>query len=747
MLKEEFNRSIRFRFLSVISLIFFIGTLLLSSVIALNEERVLKISLKTHGQSLASFIAKLSKDSLLIRDSIQLDAIVNDANKDEDIAYTVIHDEQGNLLTSQYASINYRSNRIISILSGLSRDSELQDIIDAIKKQGSVMEFSVPVMIDIKPVGKVTIGMSEHRIHQQITKTILFVIVLNLIVALVLGVVLFIASRKILLDPIAELARATSALAKGDLTARVNVKTTGEIKMLVDSFNQMLGDLEKVTVSRDYVDNIIKSMIDTLIVVSPDNRIVLANASACVLLGYEEKELIGNPVDSIFDNGLNISGLIMDEIISKGFLRNIETVYKTKGGDKVSMLFSGSVLPGKNKISGTVCVAKDITEIKKLEEELLRLHKLESIGVLAGGIAHDFNNLLQGLLGNISVAKRHLKPEDRAFAYIEQAENVRALAMNLTGQLLTFARGGEPIKSSVHIGEKIIEWVDFALSGSNLKTDFHIEDDCCLVEVDEGQVRQVVQNLVLNARDAMPLGGVLKVHAGQIYSGRGILLNEGMYMKISFKDEGGGIPEKYISRIFDPYFSTKNMGNQKGMGLGLAICHSIMKKHGGAITVESSEVIGSTFSICLPISKDLISGINRLEAEIRPAAHKGKVLVMDDEKIVTDTAEAYLNQIGYEAEIARDGDEAVAKYINAGRTDRPFNVVILDLTIPGGSGGKETLLRLLDIDPEVKAILSSGYSNDSIMTHYSQYGFLGVLTKPYTLEELDELMSSICGPF
>jgi len=372
MFIESFRSNIRLRFLGVMTLVLFVSTLILTVVIAYTEHRTLNHSLVTHAQSLASFIAKVCKDPLVMKETMQLDAIVNDANK-EDIVYTVISDEQGNLLTSQYASVNYRSPRVSAILSGLSRESELQEIISALKKKETVIEISVPVMIDVKTIGKVTMGISNYRVHQEIVKTVLSVITLNLAVALILGFVLFIATRKIVLDPIADLSRATSEIAGGDLSARVKVETVGEVKVLADSFNQMLENLQKVTVSKDYVDNIIKSLMDTLIVTSPWKSILLANNAALTLLGYEERDLLGRPVGMIFGDGPVSGARIIDEIASKGFVSNIETCYLTKNGDKVPMLFSGSEIRVKNKVYGIVCAAKDITERKRSEEERERL--------------------------------------------------------------------------------------------------------------------------------------------------------------------------------------------------------------------------------------------------------------------------------------------------------------------------------------------------------------------------------------
>lgn len=289
MFTEKNKKSIRFKFLSVMSVILFMGTLVLSAVIAINQRVVLKNFLISQGHSRASFIAKLSKDPLLVKDSIQLDTIVNDSNRDEDIIYTIIHDTRGNLLTSQYASINYRIPRIKVILSGLSKDTELKGIISAIKEKEPIIEISNQIMIDIKPAGKVTIGVSGYRISQQILKTILFVIALNLIVAFILGSVLFTVSRKIILDPVTELASTADRLAKGDLSTRVNIKTTGEVQMLVESFNAMAGDLEKTTVSKETMEKLIDSMPYGIILIGKDKKILGANNAALAMMNYESE--------------------------------------------------------------------------------------------------------------------------------------------------------------------------------------------------------------------------------------------------------------------------------------------------------------------------------------------------------------------------------------------------------------------------------------------------------------------------
>lgn len=741
MLNSNPKENIRFRMLCVISLALVISTIVLSSVIAWNEGMAFKNAQAANGQSLASFIAKLSKNALVMKDGIQLDAIVNEATKD-DIVYTLIHDEQGHILTSQYASINYRSPRFTRTLSGLPRELELPEIIEAIKKKESIRELSVPVLFDVMPIGKITIGISDYGIRQQIEKSILFVIAINLVVALVLGIVLFIASKKIVLDPVAELARATSTLGGGDLSVRVNVETSGEIRSLVDSFNQMLGNLEKATVSKEHMDKIIDSMIDTLIVVSGDSKILMANSAALALLGYEEKELAGQPFEIVMEDGLPKPERIMDEILTKGFIGNLEAEYRTKDGRRISMLFSGSMMPGKHNVTEIVCVAKDITKIKELEEELQKLRKLESVGVLAGGIAHDFNNLLQGVFGFISMAGISIDDRGKALAALEKAEKALETAVGLTGQLLTFSMGGKPVMKRIALPSVIGNSVNFAMSGSNSDSRITVAKELWQVEADPGQIGQVIQNVVINAREAMPGGGNVEISAGNVDLPAGdhpLLPEGGKFVRIAVGDSGTGISGKHLPRIFEPYYTTK----PKGSGLGLATSFSIVRNHGGMIDVKSEAGKGSTFFIYLPAREagEAPPGESRAGAAAR--SRKGRILVMDDEEQVRDVAMGLIDALGHNVECAENGEVAIEKFRQARNSGTPFDIVILDLTIRGGMGGEEAIGKLREIDPDVTAIVSTGYSDNPVVSEYRTYGFATYLNKPYTIHSLKESLDSL----
>jgi nitrogen-specific signal transduction histidine kinase/CheY-like chemotaxis protein len=376
----------------------------------------------------------------------------------------------------------------------------------------------------------------------------------------------------------------------------------------------------------------------------------------------------------------------------------------------------------------------DATAKRKLEEEMVKVQKLESLGVLAGGIAHDFNNILTAILGNIAVARMQGKLPEKAEKRLAEAEKACINAQGLTQQLLTFSKGGTPIKKTARVADLIQDSCPFALRGSNVRCEFRLADDLRTVEIDEGQIGQVVNNLVLNAVHAMPQGGVIQVEAEnvQVTTANGLPLKQGPYVKIAFRDHGVGIPQTILPRIFDPYFTTKH----KGSGLGLATSYSIVKNHDGLITVESEPGVETVFHVFLPASRNECEIPSNDQDNLIKGA--GRVLLMDDEESIRDLAAELLHALGYEVQTAEDGSGAIACYEEAMATGRPFDVVILDLTVPGRMGGAEAIDKLLQIDPDIKAVVSSGYSNDPIMANYEKFGFSGVVAKPYTPKELND---------
>ena len=382
---------------------------------------------------------------------------------------------------------------------------------------------------------------------------------------------------------------------------------------------------------------------------------------------------------------------------------------------------------------------RNITEQRRLEEELRKAHKLDSLGVLAGGIAHDFNNLLTGILGNISMARRTIDADSKVVNRLDEAEKAVARSRDLVQQLMTFSKGGAPVKKTASMEQIVRDSAAFVLRGSNVKCEFAIADDLCPVEVDEGQMNQVINNLIINADQAMESGGIIQVRIENqaVGSQNEMSLKEGRYVKVSIEDQGPGISDAHIHKIFDPYFTTK----EHGSGLGLATVYSIIKNHDGFVGVESREGDGTVFFVYLPSSEDGAPLVEESKPEAQ--AGSGRILVMDDEELIREVASDILDYLGYSAVTCPDGEAAIALYREAMTARKPFAAVLMDLTIPGGMGGQETIQRLLEVDPGVIGIVSSGYCNDPILANYRQYGFSGIVEKPYSPDTLGKVLNDL----
>ena len=412
----------------------------------------------------------------------------------------------------------------------------------------------------------------------------------------------------------------------------------------------------------------------------------------------------------------------------------------------------------KGNLTGAVHMARDITDRKQTEETLSRAQKLESVGILAGGIAHDFNNLLAVILGNVSMAKEDVTNGD-TLEFLNDAEEASLKAKRLTHQLITFSKGGEPVKKIAPMVEFAKKSANLALSGSNVRCESALPDDLWLVEYDENHLEHVIDGLIKNAVEAMPEGGIIKLFAENLMvkegkEARSLNLQKGKYVKISIQDQGAGISEENLPRIFEPYFSTKDRGDQKGMGLGLATAHSIISKHKGHISVDSKKDVGTTFHVYLPafeekgsqkdfaedrsvpIEQELLSGSKSVNGQ----SSIKRVLVMDDEASLRNLVKRMLSRFGYEAGLARDGVEAIALYKEALKAGQRFDAVILDLTIKGGMGGEQTIKELIKIDPDVNAIISSAYFDDPVMANFRDYGFRRAMPKPYETDTLGKTL-------
>ena len=499
---------------------------------------------------------------------------------------------------------------------------------------------------------------------------------------------------------------------------------------------------------RDMLDVTLSSIGDAVIATDRHSRVTFFNRVAEELTGWPQQDALGRPLDEVFrivqEQTLKPMDNPVARVIKEGVIVGLanHTALITRQNQMIPIADSAAPIRSNSGIlHGVVLVFRDITEQKQLEEALFRARKIESVGVLAGGIAHDFNNLLTGIMGNISLAMTLVGQEAQVVERLTEAENACRRATKLTQQLLTFSKGGAPVRKAVSIAELLTESANFALRGSNVRCVFTIADDLWPADVDADQVDQAFHNVVLNAAQAMPDGGTVDVQAGNAWLNASEVppLQEGRYVKITVHDQGCGISAEIQPNIFDPYFSTK----EHGSGLGLATAHAIITKHDGFITVESKVRAGATFVIYLPASQHDV--LPAQDIPDTPLVGSGRILVVDDEEMIRDLLSTMLKRIGYEVDSVPDGAEAIEMYQNAQAEGRPYTVVILDITIPGGMGGLEALESLRAIDPQAKVLISSGYANNPVMANFQQYGLNGVIAKPYTMQKLHEVLQLVIG--
>ena len=483
-----------------------------------------------------------------------------------------------------------------------------------------------------------------------------------------------------------------------------------------------------------------------LIIAITDKKGVLqyVNARFTEITGYTTDEVIGkNP--RILQSGEHSLQMYKElwKTVASGEIWQGELCNKKKNGQLYWE--SASIAPvfdSRNKITNYMKISEDITEKKRALVELQKIEKLKSIGTLAGGIAHDFNNMLTGMYGYVTLAQKKLDSNHPAYQYLSEAEKSMDRATKLTNQLLTFSKGGEPVKKVTDLAGLLEETVRFDLSGSSIKPVFTFDQNLSHAEIDSGQIQQVFSNLTINAKQASSSGGCIYI-SGSNYAVREQehpSLKPGNYVKIVFRDEGSGIAPENLTRIFDPFFTTK----ENGSGLGLATTYSIIKKHQGYVQVHSVEGAGTEFTIFLPASKNKnplnskVSGNHRIEN--RPSI---KILIMDDEKIIREMAIEMLDSLGIIAESASNGEETLRIYREARGGKAPFDIIILDLTIKGGMGGKETVKEILKINPNEKVIVSSGYTRSVELNNFASLGFIAKIDKPYTLQKLEEVIFKV----
>jgi len=502
--------------------------------------------------------------------------------------------------------------------------------------------------------------------------------------------------------------------------------------------------------SENYYRLLTEDASDVVWKLDKDYRFTYISPADEQLRGFRADEVIGQHVFEVFDAegvaALKKASMQRLEAEQQGVRTGtitFEARHRCKDG---SWLWAEINSTPERDASGAIIgfhgITREVTERKEREKELLKIEQLESLGVLAGGIAHDFNNILTGIMGHISFAKIFLDDAHKSFKPLAEAENASMRAEELAHQLLTFARGGEPIKKLVLLQQLVNETVSLVLRGSNVKTVIEIPGSVHAIEADEGQMTQVFHNIILNATHAMPGGGAITVNARNetLNSGNTMNLPGGCYVRLSFADAGCGIPADDLKKIFNPYFTTKSSGN----GLGLASVYSIVNRHGGHIGVSSEVGKGTIFTIHLPSIGETYS--RRETDSVAPPSRDYAgvtILVMDDEKVIRDVTTEMLGYLGFEAATCENGAEAIARYRSARESGAPFSAVIMDLTIPGGMGGKDAAQLILASDPNACLIVSSGYSDDPVMSDYGAYGFQGAIAKPYNLTKFQQVLNSI----
>lgn len=485
----------------------------------------------------------------------------------------------------------------------------------------------------------------------------------------------------------------------------------------------------------------LRSIADGVITTDTSGRVVLMNKAAERLTGWSLEEAAGRALREIFtvleEQDRKQCPDPVKRILDAGAVASPAStcILSARNGQERYIVVNGApIRDEQSRVIGVVLVFSDVTDKLRVEKELVKIQKLEMVGVLAGGIAHDFNNILVTILGSINLASLFLPADHKAFALLKDAEQASLQAKKLTGKLLAFARGGKPVKEVSSLREVLTEEVDFVLRGSTISCRRHIPEDLWPVAIDKGQIGQAFQNLIMNARQAMPDGGAIEVSCANrvLRAGQVEPLPSGNYLEITIADQGCGIPASNLDRIFEPFSSTN------GGGLGLAITHSIVAKHGGQIRVSSTEGQGTTFTVYLPA---VVAEKEKTPEGIQDRIPGGgRVLIMDDEEGVRGVAASMLEFLGYEVELAKDGGEAIDIYARCLDSDAPVDVVIMDLTIPGGMGGAKAVREILALHPAAKVIVSSGYSEDPIMAEYRRYGFCGAIAKPYQLQELEKVI-------
>lgn len=705
---------------------------------------------RMRGETIAVNLAANSADLVLVEKRSQLHLLLGNAQQaNKEVVYIFIIDGKDQVVAHTFPG-GFPGGLLELSRSGThDQNSRSSQLIET--EEGLLLDISVPIMQ--ASLGYVHLGFSRESILkklQEIRQRIVVICLLAYVVAFFLAIYL----SKRITRPLEALTKGAENIGRGNFSHRLTVESDDELGSVTKAFNLMIESLqeyiEKIISAEKRInerEQLYRSLVENvnlgITLIDRDHNIIMANSAQGKMFNKPPDNFIGKKCFYEFEKKEHMcTHCPGTKALETGLPQEVITEGKRDDGSVFTVKIKAFPV-GKDygNSEAFIEVVEDITEQIKTEQELLKVKKLESVGVLAGGIAHDFNNILAAILGNINLALLDTHLKDKTQERLVGAEKAAIRAKGLTQQLLTFAKGGEPVKEASSLENVIKDSANFVLVGDKVSSHYNIPNDLWLVDIDKGQMSQVVQNLVQNASHAMPEGGVVTISCKNVSVGEEPdtpIMQSGRYVKITIQDEGIGIPLDAAEKIFDPYFSTKHDGS----GLGLAITHSIISKHYGHISVQSEPGSGAEFTIYLPASE--LSEEQKKKSDVHgKALISGKVLVMDDDAMVREIARAMLEELGCEVELSENGEEAVEMYKRSSDEEDAYDSVILDLTVPGGMGGEEAVREILAIDPDAKVIVSSGYSTDPIMANFKDYGFCSAIVKPYQLEE----MSRVISPF
>jgi PAS domain S-box-containing protein len=502
---------------------------------------------------------------------------------------------------------------------------------------------------------------------------------------------------------------------------------------------------QALAAERERLSVTLRTMTEAVVTADSAGNVQFMNAAASDLTGWPVQAAVGRPLGEVcllsHERAAWIATPMSVALAADGPIDLLpHTKLQKRGGP--ARLVQGQCAPMHDhtgRAMGAVLVLRDVTESSRLEGELMRASKLESVGVLAGGIAHDFNNLLSIVIGNLTLALLDEQTAAAGGRWLREAERGTQRARELTQQLLTFAKGGDPVRAAVRLADVVRDAAEFALHGTAVRCEFDLASDLRPADVDKGQIGQVVHNLVINAVQAMPAGGVIRLRLHNEKLGPIAMppLPAGDYLRLEITDTGKGIPAEHLTHVFEPFFTTK----EHGSGLGLATVYSVIRKHSGHVVVESVVGTGTTFRIWLPAAQEEPPPVRATNNPLEPL--QGRVLFMDDEEAIRTMTQALLARLGLETVVTADGGEAVRQYALARMAGQPFDLVIMDLTVPGAMGGADAMREILKIDPDAKGIVSSGYSSDPVMANFKAHGFRGMVPKPYRISDFSRTIREV----